>query len=242
MANDIDYGRYYNKFHLDSEKYIAKQVFYYKSMLAKSLPQKQDASILDVGCGMGFAILAIKDLGYVNIEGIDTDTGQVDFCIKQGLDVKKIDDSVEFLHNRTNKYDAIVILDVLEHIPVTCQLNFLKSINTALKSDGVLICKVPNANSALASRWRYGDWTHHCSFTEHSLDFVLFNAGFTNINIEDYELIVPSIFDLKTLVYWILVQPFRLMRRIEFIAELGWNQGKAVPLSINIIATATKYL
>lgn len=242
MTNNIDYSRYYRKFHLDSEAYIAKQISSYKKMLAKLLPLSKDAYILDVGCGMGFALFAIKDLGYTNIEGIDTDTGQVGFCVKKGLNVKKIDNSTKFLHDKANKYDAIIILDVLEHVPVDAQLAFLESINTALKPKGLLVCKVPNANSTLAARWRYSDWTHHCSFTEHSLDFVLFNSGFENIDVEESEFMIPSAYDIKMLVYWILMQPFRTMRRIELIAELGWNQGKSIPLSINILATATKSL
>jgi SAM-dependent methyltransferase len=240
MAQDTDYGRYYKKFHQDSEKYVTKQIFSYKKMFAKLLPQHKDAFILDIGCGMGFALSALRDLGYRNIEGIDTDLGQVDFCIKQGLNVKKVDDSSEFLRDKSNKYDLVILLDVLEHVPTNCQLNLLKSINSALNENGVIMCKVPNANSSLASRWRYNDWTHHCSFTEHSIDFVLFNAGFDRIQVRESEFGILSLSDPKTLAYWAFLQPFRVMRRIEMIAELGWNQGKSVPLSLNILATAAK--
>jgi SAM-dependent methyltransferase len=240
MAQEIDYGIYYRKFYKDSERDIIKQTSSCKKMLAKLLPQHRDASILDIGCGMGFALLALRDLGYKNIEGIDTDLGQVDFCIKQGLNVNRVDDSSDFLRDKSNKYDSVILLDVLEHVPIDCQLNFLKSINSALSENGAIICKVPNANSSLASRWRYNDWTHHCSFTEYSLDFLLSNAGFDEIQIQESEFITPSLSEPKMLAYWIFLQPFRAMRRMEMIAELGWNQAKSVPLSLNILATAVK--
>jgi predicted SAM-dependent methyltransferase len=70
---------------------------------------------------------------------------------------------------------------VLEHIPVDEQLPFLRGVNAALKAGGTVVGHVPNPNSLVSNRYRWGDWTHHSSFTKHSIDFVLNNAGFRRL-------------------------------------------------------------
>ena len=74
---------------------------------------------------------------------------------------------------------------MLEHVPVAAQIELLRTIRGALRPGGRLILTVPNANSPLASRWRYIDFTHHVSFTEHSLSFVLRNASFGAIKMDN---------------------------------------------------------
>jgi SAM-dependent methyltransferase len=243
----IDYGRYYTRWHSDKPEHIQSRKSFYKQMLSEFLPSDKNISVLDVGCGMGFALITLQDMGYSNLEGIDIDEGQVFSCIQKGIRATKVDNSVSFLLDNQASYDLILALDVIEHIPYNQQLEFVKSINEALKPGGKIICTVPNANSGVASRWRYNDWTHHISFTEHSLDFLLFNSGFGEINIfetgyQPFRLsnwrTIKSIFKLRA-IFFVLV---RLLRRIEMIAELGFAEGKNIPLSLNILATARKPL
>jgi 2-polyprenyl-3-methyl-5-hydroxy-6-metoxy-1,4-benzoquinol methylase len=174
----LDYTRQYLKWHLDKPEHIQGTKRYYQRLLQPYLPQNKDAHILDVGCGMGFAL---QDLGFVCVEGIDLDQGQVKSCLEKQFKVNQVDDSVEFLSKKLGKYDLILALDVIEHIPHDIQLNFVEAILNALKPCGTFICTVPNTNSTLAGRWQFIDWTHYTSFTDHSLDFLLFNGGFEDI-------------------------------------------------------------
>lgn len=239
----IDYTHYYRKWHDDSDAHRAAMISYSRNLLESRLPADKNAKVLDVGCGMGFALLALRELGFPNLSGVESDSGQAKSCQAKNLDVTLADDTIEFLKQHAGTYDLIICLDVIEHIPVAIQLAFVHALAGALRSGGKLICTVPNANSALAARWRYNDWTHAASFTEHSLDFLLYNGGFTDIQVAGHE------FNRRPKNVWLPVggarhwwafRFFRLFRRLEMMAELGPGQGRTVPLSLNLIATANK--
>ncbi|MBD2254576.1 class I SAM-dependent methyltransferase [Nostoc parmelioides] len=248
----IDYTRHYKKWHSDTPEHIQAMKHYSQGLLIPFLPTNKEISILEVGCGMGFAMLALQDLGYINHEGIDIDYGQVQSCLQKGLNVTQVKDSTAYLNSHKNQYDLIIALDVIEHIPQEGQLDFVKGMCKALKPDGQIICTVPNANSGLASRWRYIDWTHYLSFTEHSLDFLLYNAGFQSIEVVPTEFFHPPNFRLffsrsifrswfwKSILQWTIFRFIRGFRRLEMIGELGWEQGISVPLSLNLLARGSK--
>jgi len=237
--SNIDYSRHYKNWHADTEEHIHKMNGLYSKIITAHFPPDKNISILDIGCGMGFLMLALKESGYHFINGIDIDEQQVISCKQKGLDVTLVDDTIAFLKENTGKYDLITAFDVLEHIPASTQINFVKTIYGSLKPGGIFIATVPNANSVLASRNRYIDHTHHVLFTEVSLDFVLYNGGFREIEIKPLDYILPSA-SLRSFLHGILLRYFRFRRRLEMIAELGTTWGKKIPLSFNIIAKAIK--
>lgn len=239
----IDYTRYYLKWHNDSDAHRAAMIAYNRNLLEALLPADKTVKVLDVGCGMGFALLSLREMGFTNVSGVESDAGQVNSCRAKNLEVTLTDDTTAFLLERASAYDVIISLDVIEHIPVAAQMGFIRGIGSALRPGGRFICTVPNANSALAARWRYNDWTHAASFTEHSLDFLLYHGDMTDIKISGYE------FNKRPKNVWLPIggarhwwafRFFRLFRRLEMMAELGPTQGRTVPLSLNLIATATK--
>jgi 2-polyprenyl-3-methyl-5-hydroxy-6-metoxy-1,4-benzoquinol methylase len=257
----IDYSLQYRKWHSDTQEHIQNMKDLYRDMLYNFLPLNKEIRILDVGCGMGFTLMSLQDMGYVNAEGIDIDSKQIEECIKKHVNAIYVEDSMKFLLENHECFDLIIALDIIEHIAHENQLDFLYAIHTALKSNGELICTVPNANSSIANRWYYNDWTHHKSFTEHSLEFLLLNAGFLQIQVYEIEFFhppdLPTIFSFKGLkerllnvvssekfrkdwMHWQLFKLVRSWRRIQMIAELGWDQGLAVPLSLNLLTTASK--
>ena len=237
--DNLDYSRHYRNWHADTAEHIEKMDRLYSTIIAEHFPSDKTVSILDIGCGMGFLLLSLKNSGYSSISGIDTDEQQIRSCKDKNLQVSLVQDSVGYLNNSSAKYDLITAFDVLEHIPAAEQISFLKAINNALKPGGQLILTVPNANSVLASRNRYIDYTHHVLFTEVSLDFVLYNAGFTEINIMPLDYFNPSS-SIRSCVQRILLRYFRMRRRLEMMAELGSTWGKKIPLSFNLIAKAKK--
>ncbi|MBD3273442.1 methyltransferase domain-containing protein, partial [Candidatus Dependentiae bacterium] len=200
--NNIDYSIHYKKWHNDSEEHINSMEKYFKDRIYEFLPKNKNIKILDVGCGTGLTMLALKKWGYKNIEGVEIDKKQFESCKKKNLDVKMTDDTIKFLEKRKRKYDLVLALDVLEHIPVKMQINFTTSIYKSLKSKGIFIAIVPNANSVVACRFRYIDWTHKTTFTELSIDFLLRNSGFDTIKIKETGLIkkpkIKEIIKLKS--------------------------------------------
>ena len=245
---EIDYTHHYRRWHDDSDAHFKDMADYFANKLKPFLPRERASRIFEIGCGMGFALGGLQILGYQNIEGIDADRGQVAAAHRRGLSVKyvPVSETAAFLATRADSYNVVLCIDVLEHIPLSDQLSFLAQLRNALEPGGRLICQVPNASSGIASRWRYGDWTHHCSFSETSLDFVLHNAGFTvNIIMEaDPKNRPPFPYILRPRVIgtWLLYRLFHTLRRLEYMVELGSTEGRPIPLTPNILAIATRPL
>ncbi len=239
----IDYSRIYLRFHSDTPEHIAAMAAYFRRILKPLLPQDKESKIFDVGCGMGFALMALRQLGYNNVSGCDSDEKQVGYCKKNGLDVIQTENTAAWLSDAKSAFDGILALDLIEHIPVPDQLDFTHTILEALKPGACLIGTVPNASSSLALRSRHICFTHHTSFTEHSLDFLLYNAGFENIQIQEVEYITPppNVWIPRAASrHWWALKFFRLWRRLQMMAELGPAQGRLVPLSLNLIFSATR--
>lgn len=240
---EIDYSYHYRKWHNDTPEYIAGVVDCYHRLLRPYLPADKDAPVLDIGCGMGFMMLALKELGFTHVSGIDSDSGQVASCRAKGLEVTQVSDSAAYLREHPGTYQLLLAFDLLEHIPPAHQMEFVSAMANSLRNGGRLIGTTPNANSSLAGRYRYLDWTHQTAFTEHSLDFLLHNGGFDPIEIKEVETVSrPRLWWLPVSGgrHWMAFRFFRCLRRLEMMAELGPAQGRRVPLSLNLLMIAVK--
>lgn len=237
-----DYTIHYSQFHEKSELHAEKMAEWQRTLLAPFAPKDHESPVLDIGCAYGFALRALKGIGFTNIEGVELSPQQAAVASAAGFNVEVTEDTAEFLRERPEKYGFILLMDVLEHVPVQEQIPLLKAIHGALKPGGRLFLTVPNANAILASRWRYIDFTHHSSFTEHSLDFVLKNAGFRSLGIEATKGVGPFPFRVwrrstwpkirKWLVRWCWLQVHK--------AELSWMSLDEISFELNLHATADK--
>ena len=240
VGTDLDYSHYYRIYHQDDPEHTAMMVRYHDRQLAPYLPANRSLRVLDIGCGMGFAMRSLMQAGFKEVEGIDVDRSQAEFCISKGLKVALVADTTQFLEAHPARFDLVTMLDVLEHIPVDNQVPLLKSLLKALTPGSKVIIQVPNANSPVSSRWRYNDFTHHASFTENSIRFVLANAGFVNIH-------VPGAGRLgrPPAKLWTSAARYGLRRwlvnwwwRQVLQAEVPGLDPSSIPLGLNLMAIA----
>ena len=246
MAAEFDYGVHYREFNEDTDEYAREMANEVLRTLGIWLPQRTDIDVIDIGCGMGFAMLALRDRGYCKVIGIDIDHSQIEVCRRRNLEVELIDDLGDYLSRHPGRFGLITMLDVLEHIPTAQQIAILKQANAALAPGGRLILKVPNASSIIASRWQYIDFTHHTSYTEHSIRFAVKCAGFDNVevpfddNLEPRPSLHPGrIFSKGNRMQfkrWIIR---RLWRQVMMV-EMGEQQAVRIPLGVNLLAIADK--
>lgn len=146
--------------------------------LEAQLPANLDARILDIGCGHGDILRALKLKGYANVQGVDVSPDAVQECQKLGLDVGRIDD-IEALRPNAGKYDLVIMTHVLEHIPKAKAIATAKHVRDVLLTEaGAYYLAVPNAQSNTGCYWAYEDFTHETLYTAGSLSFVLSCAGF----------------------------------------------------------------
>ena len=216
---------------------------FFSSLLAPHLPGDKTVSILDIGCGSGLGLCAIDGLGYKDIQGIDINALQVESSRQRGLQVHHVSETSAWLTSTEKRFDFVIATDVLEHMDAQERQHVMKGINDILTVGGRFLCTVPNANSALASRWRYIDLTHQTSFTESSLRTLFFAGGFTSVDIRGSDPFL--IFDtpraqFKRGLSWGLRKAVRAFRRMEMVGELGPDEGLKIPLSVNLMAIAQK--
>jgi SAM-dependent methyltransferase len=239
-ARELDYTRHYRWWHDESDAHFEHEVASAGRWLSPYWPRDKAAPIVDIGCGMGFVVGSFVRAGFSFAEGIDADAGQVRSAQARRLPVSHVPvtDTLTWMNERRGRYALVTAIDVLEHIPRESQLDFLEGVRRILRPGGTFLCRVPNANSAVSNVYRYIDWTHHFSFTQFSLDFVLHNAGFSDIDIAPTPPF-PLFQRLTRPGLWLL-GCFRAFRRLEMIAEFGWAQGREAPLTQNIVAIAKK--
>jgi 2-polyprenyl-3-methyl-5-hydroxy-6-metoxy-1,4-benzoquinol methylase len=165
------------------QTYYEKTAQEYNAMFKYYMPTSKRANILDIGCGKGFFLYYLKQQGYSNFYGIDADLFSIDHTQNHVTEKCEYVYAEEFLSDKIDVYDLIIMNEVLEHIPKEEIVPLLKTIWNSLHSDGNLICYVPNMENPFSSYTRYHDFTHTIGFTQNSLRMVLSAAGFSETNI-----------------------------------------------------------
>ena len=114
-------------------------------------------SILELGCGSGGILLALKERG-ARVTGVDLDEGAIKYG-KQYLEDLHCGDAHNFLKNV--KYDVVILSNVLEHLnnPLEFLLELSRNIDT---SHTKIIIDVPNLMGAEAYSDHFNKFLH-CS-------------------------------------------------------------------------------
>ena len=144
-----------------------------------SLPPQNGGRILDVGCGDGFFLRSVKNIGW-EVHGIEMSEEAVHRAKSMGVEqvTRGTFDDNSYLDHY---FDVIRFWSVLEHIhdPVAT----LAKVNRLLKPGGLLVIQVPNYRSA-AARWTGPLWSawdvprHLYHFSYKSLNSLLEKSGF----------------------------------------------------------------
>ncbi|UCC68730.1 MAG: class I SAM-dependent methyltransferase [Armatimonadota bacterium] len=104
--------------------------------------------VLDAGCGNGFFMQVLRDLGFQRVRGIDLSEPWLEECRRRNLEVEKR--AIEDVRGDT-QYDLILLMDVIEHL--ASPLDALKALCGALAEGGSLYINVPVCDS-LQKRWQ----------------------------------------------------------------------------------------
>lgn len=244
MVEQIDYSIHYKRWHNGSPDEYDAQAKLYDHLLHDAIKRiSKSAKILDDGCGSGLLVHYLRQ-HFDSVERVDSSVQQVASALVLKLPAKHLplSDFAGWADLHDDAYDAVFLFDVLEHVPISNQIDFLRKLVGTMKHGAQLYLKVPNANSLLASKWRYIDWTHLSSFTECSLDFVCLSSGLASIEYLDDETSLASRY--PWLPRWGL-RSFYLKKlgwaiwRICLKAEFG-READTIRLGINLFARAIK--
>lgn len=165
---------------------------YYKHNFLPHIPKDKHAQILVVSCGPGYLVNLLREQGYDNVLGIDSDAAKVAHATRRNLNCRT-EPAFPFLQEHENAFDAIVAEQELNHLTIDEMLQFLELCWRSLRPKGVIVVYGLNgANPLVGAENLAHNIDHFNLFTEYSLNQVLELAQFRDI----------KILPLKLYVFW----------------------------------------
>jgi SAM-dependent methyltransferase len=140
--------------------------------IARRFPKT--AAILEVGCGDGWLLRRLRELGFTDVLGIDPSRaarGQTESYLVSGYFPQDIPAS-----HRHRRFDLVISRHVLEHIENPRP--FVVALAAALATDGQLWLEVPDLDSTLVRDLWSNFYQLHCNyFSSVTLDQMAATAG-----------------------------------------------------------------
>jgi len=166
------------------------KIDYVRRNYIQLLPPDRQAQILDFGCGRGEFIEVLLNLGYTNVKGLEVSKEMFQYC-KSILPGKVVlsQDGLSYLRANQERFDLIVMMDVLEHFEKAQVIEVLEIARASLRPKGRLLLQVPNGDAPFCNVHRYRDLTHEQCFSARSISQALLAAGFSRAEI--YPLNLP---------------------------------------------------
>jgi SAM-dependent methyltransferase len=145
------------------------------------LPPSRTAAILDVGPGRGEFLELCLELGYSCLTAVDV-SPEVCQRLSERLGGKvkvvQADVAAGLDAGLADHFEAIAMLDVLEHIPKLQLRPVLVELHRVLRPGGLAMMQTVNQANLFAPILRYSDLTHEIAFTEFSLAQLLRGSPF----------------------------------------------------------------
>ncbi|MBU1853982.1 MAG: class I SAM-dependent methyltransferase [Candidatus Omnitrophica bacterium] len=202
------------------EKYVKRTGHMYNVYLKGWLPADKSASLVDVGCGNGTLIRILKRAGYKDIQGVDSNKCKVEISRKEEARIVE-SDAVIFLQDKSESFDLILAMDLIEHLKKERIRSFLQACFSALKKNGRLVLQTPNAESPWGMTCVYGDFTHETIFSPLWLKELLELAGFVNIELRPTGPVVHGALSLVRFFVWKIIWFFLAIWNIAEKGDIG---------------------
>ena len=186
------------------------------------LPLDATAPVLDIGCGGGGFLDALRSAGYSSLEGVDLSPSQVSAAVARGLTGVTHAPALEYLKARPNRYAMISALSVLEHQTRAELFDLLDAVREALRPGGALVAVVPNAKGLFGAHVRFADITHEISFTPASVSQICAVVGLEAPEFHEHG---PMVHGVVSAVRWTCWQGIRaglLLARVAEGADWRW--------------------
>jgi SAM-dependent methyltransferase len=206
FRSSVDYTRYKSREVSDrvarGDLWIKKQ----RNLLRYRVIRKThpSGSVLDVGCGFGHFLMTGKDLGY-RVQGVEMCRSNAEFVRKQfGIPVWS-GDFTEY--PETGLFDVVTLWDALEHMDRADRV--VQKASRLLKTGGLLVVQVPQADSLLARVLGPGWWAmgpdHANYFSKKTVRDLLERNGLAVKRIQ-------SSLELKNVLVYVLLPRWRRLR------------------------------
>ena len=145
---DAFYLQFENRCRGSSESVKEKTSFYLAEVEALNL-DRATADILDIGCGRGEWLELLRESGYENAHGIDSNASMVGACRQKDLHVQQRD-AIAYLEKQSEDSLSVVTgYHIVEHLTFDVLLTLLQGIHRALAPGGIAIFETPNPRNLI---------------------------------------------------------------------------------------------
>lgn len=181
--------------------------------------------LLEIGFGQGAHLHYCRSKG-VNASGVEQNEAGFTIAQRNNLDVQLGD--LKLMSFPKASFDAVIGLDVIEHIPIEPLVEMLRHIKSLLKPGGLALFSFPNGASPFGRLQQHGDLTHVNAFNRSSMEQLCVLTGFQIVRFEDY----PEYFQTITLGQKIKSPIRKLMRKtIKLFVKTYFDE----PLGMSVI-------
>jgi cyclopropane fatty-acyl-phospholipid synthase-like methyltransferase len=220
---------------LDPDLFFSAREHQIRRLISKHIGFNRDARILDLGCGNGAYLYFLQEAGYWNIAGADVSAHQVATAHQLGIVQAECADILPYLERtESDSVDAVLLIDVLEHLTLDQMLQIMDEVFRVLRSGGECLAHVPNAEGLYGMRVRYGDLTHERAFSPAAMNQLFTSVGFSETRCFEDQ---PHVHGFKSLLRSVFWKLGTLPHRLLLAAETG---ASTFVLSQNLMATARK--
>ena len=157
--------------------------FWYEGFLRPWLPADRTSRMIDVPCGTGNLLYALRRMGYKAVTGVDSDPHQVALAQQLGLPAILGDAFAALDACPADSVDRVFSLDFLEHLDPRRAVEFVRLAHSKLIPGGFLLCRTPSSDGPFGSHDRHNDLTHRWAMTANSAFTFMRIAGFKTASV-----------------------------------------------------------
>jgi SAM-dependent methyltransferase len=196
VFTDAEIENYYRTNHDLQSTIVAQDFGFYRSLYTKGLemfsplfsgPHK---TILDIGCSAGGFLNIAKEFGWKTF-GLEYNQGEAKVARQNGHEVFEMNIK-SFLKTSDQKFDAVTLWDVFEHIKNGKEL--LEDVHKVLTPNGGVFLQSPTPTSLAArilqEKCNMFDGLEHCNL--YTLDNVKSLAEKTGFTLEGYDTVISE--------------------------------------------------
>ena len=173
---------YSNYFSTQIRATVADEAWTHRVFSKEILPHLigfEHKNIGELGCGHGNLLRFLKKNGFQHLTGCDLSEEQVELAQKEGFQVV-LQDAQSFVES-TENWDAMLAIDVLEHLTKDEAVALLKQIRGRINAGGKLVIRVPNADAAVGGSYLWSDVTHELFLNAASARQLFQSCGFQDV-------------------------------------------------------------
>ncbi|MGB3725277.1 MAG: class I SAM-dependent methyltransferase [Glaciecola sp.] len=139
-------------------------------------------SALDVGCGAGGRLINLLDTNGFSVTGIDVSKEMVKLAKQTHIDhIFHHQDVCTFTPH--NKYDFILAWDSIFHLPLSKQVDVLKTLCHALNDDGVIAYTFGHGKGEHYDTWRDDTFYYSSIGIQNNLNTIM-DLGLTPVHLD----------------------------------------------------------